>query len=79
MSDLTKRQREVLKCIVQAVMKNGMPPTYREIGEELNIRSTNGVSEHVNMLIKATLNVQVVVVVWLVACVNQQVRSLVRA
>ena len=52
MSDLTKRQREVLKCIVQAVMKNGMPPTYREIGEELNIRSTNGVSEHVNMLIK---------------------------
>lgn len=52
MSDLTRRQKEVLDCIIRGVVHNGMPPTYREIGEELNIKSTNGVSEHVNMLIK---------------------------
>jgi SOS-response transcriptional repressor LexA len=52
MSDLTKRQREVLDCIIRGVVDNGMPPTYREIGEDLDIRSTNGVSEHVNMLIR---------------------------
>ena len=49
---LTKRQREVLDCIVGSIVNNGMPPTYREIGEELGIKSTNGVSEHVNMLIQ---------------------------
>ena len=52
MSDLTKRQKEVLDCIIRGVVSNGMPPTYREIGEELGIKSTNGVSEHVNMLIR---------------------------
>ena len=52
MSDLTRRQKEVLDCIIKGVVNNGMPPTYREIGEELSIKSTNGVSEHVNMLIK---------------------------
>jgi repressor LexA len=52
MSDLTKRQKEVLECIIRGVVNNGMPPTYREIGEELGIKSTNGVSEHVNMLIR---------------------------
>lgn len=52
MSDLTRRQKEVLDCIIRGVVNNGMPPTYREIGEELSIKSTNGVSEHVNMLIK---------------------------
>ena len=68
MSDLTRRQKEVLDCIIRGVVHNGMPPTYREIGEELNIKSTNGVSEHVNMLIKkATSSVRTTVVVWHVA------------
>jgi DNA-binding MarR family transcriptional regulator len=49
---LTKRQKEVLECIIRGVVNNGMPPTYREIGEDLGIKSTNGVSEHVNMLIR---------------------------
>jgi DNA-binding MarR family transcriptional regulator len=49
---LTKRQKEVLECIIRGVVSNGMPPTYREIGEELGIKSTNGVSEHVNTLIR---------------------------
>ncbi len=52
MNELTKRQKEVLDCIIRGVVNNGMPPTYREIGEELGIKSTNGVSEHVNMLIR---------------------------
>ena len=37
MSDLTRRQKEVLDCIIRGVVHNGMPPTYREIGEELDI------------------------------------------
>jgi repressor LexA len=52
MKDLTPRQKAVLDCIISGVVNNGMPPTYREIGEELEIKSTNGVSEHVNMLIR---------------------------
>lgn len=49
---LTKRQKEVLECIIRGVVSNGMPPTYREIGEDLGIKSTNGVSEHVRSLIR---------------------------
>ena len=49
---LTKRQKEVLEFIVEHINTNHLPPTYREIGEELGIKSTNGVSEHVNALIR---------------------------
>lgn len=51
MSELTKRQVEVLEYIINSTVRNGIPPTYREIGNALDIKSTNGVSEHVKTLV----------------------------
>lgn len=51
-SALTDRQREVLEFIEQQIQKDGYPPTIREIGRSLNIRSTNGVSDHLKTLEK---------------------------
>lgn len=48
--ELTDRQVEVLEYIIQHIQKTGFPPTIREIGEELNIRSTNGVNDHLKAL-----------------------------
>ena len=47
---LTKRQRAVLDYIWRTIRENGYPPTLREIGEELGIRSTNGVNDHLKAL-----------------------------
>lgn len=47
---LTKRQRAVLDFIWRTLRENGYPPTLREIGEELGIRSTNGVNDHLKAL-----------------------------
>jgi repressor LexA len=52
MDDLSTRQREVLDFIQQTIMIKKLPPTYREIGDALNISSTNGVSDHVKALIR---------------------------
>jgi len=49
-STLTDRQLEVLRFIVQNIEDNGYPPTIREIGEALDIRSTNGVNDHLKAL-----------------------------
>jgi repressor LexA len=51
-SNLTDRQLEVLRFIVQNIEDNGYPPTIREIGEALDIRSTNGVNDHLKALEK---------------------------
>lgn len=48
--DLTERQSEVLTYILQCWM-SGFLPTVREIGSELGINSTNGVSGHLRALI----------------------------
>jgi repressor LexA len=40
---LTRRQKETLDLIVEALQRNGRPPTLRELGEGLGISSTNGV------------------------------------
>src|SRR5512145_103168 len=50
MNTLTERQIEVLRFIVQQIEENGYPPTIREIGEALEIRSTNGVNDHLKAL-----------------------------
>ena len=50
--DLSNRQKEVLEFIQQTIMIKKLPPTYREIGDALNISSTNGVSDHVKALIR---------------------------
>ncbi len=47
---LTPRQRAVLDCIRDALQRDGRPPTLREIGAEVGIRSTNGVSDHLKAL-----------------------------
>ena len=50
MSDLTPRQQQVLDYIVAHVQEHGYPPTVREIGAHLVIRSTNGVTCHLKAL-----------------------------
>ena len=52
MDDLSARQKEVLEFIQTSITLNKIPPTYREIGEALNISSTNGVADHVKALIR---------------------------
>ncbi len=49
---LTERQRRVLSFIETHIREHGFPPTIREIGRHLNIKSTNGVSDHLNALQK---------------------------
>lgn len=49
---LTQRQREILEFISASITERGFPPTLREIGEHFNIRSTNGVNDHLKALEK---------------------------
>src|SRR3954451_23708412 len=49
---LTDRQRAVLEFISQSIERRGYPPTLREIGEHMGIRSTNGVNDHLKELEK---------------------------
>ena len=48
---LTDRQREVLAHIRAALERTGRPPTLRELGARLGIRSTNGVRDHLEALV----------------------------
>jgi len=50
MNALTDRQLEVLRFIARQIEDVGYPPTIREIGEALDIRSTNGVNDHLKAL-----------------------------
>jgi repressor LexA len=50
MNGLTDRQLEVLRFISREIEERGYPPTIREIGEALDIRSTNGVNDHLKAL-----------------------------
>lgn len=47
---LTDRQMQVLTLIVEAIRRDGFPPTLRELGKALDIRSTNGVNDHLRAL-----------------------------
>ena len=49
---LTDRQKAVLDFISRQIEKRGYPPTLREIGEHMGIRSTNGVNDHLKALEK---------------------------
>jgi len=49
-ADLTPRQRQVLEFIRRSIEERGYPPTLREIGAHMRIRSTNGVSDHLKAL-----------------------------
>lgn len=50
MHKLTDRQRAVLDFISDSITQRGYPPTLREIGNHLGIRSTNGVNDHLRAL-----------------------------
>lgn len=52
MEELSPRQRDVLDFIQSTIAQRSIPPTYREIGDALNISSTNGVADHVKALIR---------------------------
>jgi len=47
---LTERQEMVLKYIESSIVERGYPPTLREIGNFMGIRSTNGVNDHLRAL-----------------------------
>ncbi|AKT41695.1 transcriptional repressor LexA [Chondromyces crocatus] len=50
MQGLTDRQQQVLHYIRQSIAERGYPPTLREIGAHMGIRSTNGVNDHLRAL-----------------------------
>jgi len=50
MQGLTDRQQQVLHYIRQSITDRGYPPTLREIGAHMGIRSTNGVNDHLRAL-----------------------------
>jgi len=47
---LTQRQEMVLQYIQASIAERGYPPTLREIGNHMGIRSTNGVNDHLRAL-----------------------------
>lgn len=47
---LTGRQYLALAIICESIRVRGMPPTLREIGTRMAIRSTNGVNDHLRAL-----------------------------
>lgn len=47
---LTSRQQICLDFICNSIEKRGYPPTIREIGAHMGIRSTNGVNDHLKAL-----------------------------
>ena len=51
-TSLTSRQKEIYQFIADTIRYTGRPPTIREIGEEFNITSTNGVRSVLEALVK---------------------------
>ena len=49
-SDLTPRQTEILRLIQRTVQDTGMPPTRKEIADELGFKSANAAEEHLRTL-----------------------------
>jgi repressor LexA len=52
---ISDKAREVLEFIADSVHERGLPPTIREIGEEFEISSTNGVRYYLEVLERAGL------------------------
>jgi len=50
MKGLTGRQQQILDFITHSISDRGYPPTIREIGKHMGIRSTNGVNDHLKAL-----------------------------
>ena len=59
---LTDRQAQALRFVAAYTDEQGYPPTLREIGDHLGIRSTNGVGEHLGRLeVKGMLKIKPVI------------------
>jgi len=52
MTELTPRQREIVKLIQEALRDNGMPPTRAEIATAMGFKSANAAEEHLRALQK---------------------------
>ena len=52
MKELTARQSQCLEFIRKTINSRGRPPTLREIGAHMGIRSTNGVNDHLYALVR---------------------------
>ena len=50
MADLKDREQKVLDFITDQIKKNGYPPTVRDIGAALGIKSTSTVQKSMNIL-----------------------------
>ena len=50
MAELTERQLAILGFIARHIQQQRFPPTIREIGAAMGIRSTNGVNDHLKAL-----------------------------
>lgn len=50
LTKLTKRQMTVLHYIIDCIDTEGYPPTIREIGNHMDIKSTNGVNDHLKAI-----------------------------
>ena len=50
--DLSQRQKNILKFIIEALDKHGRPPTIREIGESVDIPSTSVVNYNLTRLVE---------------------------
>ena len=50
MSELTPRQRQILKMIQDSIVDNGMPPTRAEIAAAMGFKSPNAAEEHLRAL-----------------------------
>ncbi len=49
-SDLTPRQMQILRLIQNAILDTGMPPTRKEIAQELGFKSPNAAEDHLRAL-----------------------------
>jgi len=50
MEQLTEKQARVLESIKKFIAKNGYPPTVREIGSMINLRSSATIHAHITLL-----------------------------
>lgn len=51
-TELTQRQRTVIETIQAWIREQGFPPTIRELGKQLGIKSLRGVTTHLDALVK---------------------------
>ncbi len=50
MKDLTKKQKQVLDCIISSIRDRGYCPSVRELGRELGLSSPSTVNSHLDRL-----------------------------